>query len=298
MYLLKLAVRPWKLAMWSQSMSSISVAFLLFSITLLFWLEQGLGPVIARLQGDQVLTAYIVPTLPAPQEKELVDAIRVSVGASAERAKEISVRLTTAKDFLNILNAAHPSLSEQLVELSESEPQVSELLIPRFVTVSGLLKSDAATEIKALPGVESVESSEGRTRPIASAFIALRWVARWLALGLFVALLNSLIHLGRSHAAFHGQSLAILRLWGADSIQSQLPCALSGFSIGVLGGVLACVTWFVLQSVLRSRILLLSPAFESLPENGQWFAAFPLMIGAVFGLACGFLGSLPTRRRG
>jgi cell division protein FtsX len=84
MYLLKLAVRPWRLAPFSQVFSALAVAFLLVLVGFLFWMQEGLRPVLTRLQGEQVITAYLRAEVPEKEESKIVDQIRVAVGAAPE----------------------------------------------------------------------------------------------------------------------------------------------------------------------------------------------------------------------
>jgi hypothetical protein len=63
MYLLKLALRPWRLAVFSQFFSGIAVGFLLLMMGFLYWIEEGLKPVMEHLRKEQVVTAYLDSTV-------------------------------------------------------------------------------------------------------------------------------------------------------------------------------------------------------------------------------------------
>ena len=78
MLLLKLSLRPWKLAPASHLFSSVAVGFLLLLVGFLFWMQTGLRPLVARLQGEQVVTAYLDPSVDAKDETKLTQASMLS----------------------------------------------------------------------------------------------------------------------------------------------------------------------------------------------------------------------------
>lgn len=290
MFILKLALRPWKLAFGAQCVSAFSVGFLLFSCTLLVWLERGLGPVIHRLQSEMILTAYLVPSVPKAGEVAVRDEIRTLVGSASERALEVA--LTTGEEFVAHLKKTQPELASELEELRSGSAQgADEPFVPRFVTIAGVIPTGLIEQLKKIAGVESVDASETHSRVTADAFSTLRWLARFLILGLALALMNGLFHLARLHSSFHSQASSILRLWGADSVRTQLPSAISGLSVGLLGGVLAASGWLLTAPVLRDRLVLLAPTLRDLPETGLGFAAFALAVGAAMGVFCGVFGA-------
>ena len=200
MYVLKLALRPWRQAWVSQVTSVFSVGFMVFACTLLIWLERGLNPVIHRLKTEQVLTAYLVPTVPVKDEAQLRDSIRTMVGSSASRT--FDVKLTNGEEFLKELTESYPQLAAELADLKTALPAgasgeaeakavaaESDPILPRYITVSGILGAGLAEKIRAVVGIESVETSEGHFRPLAGAFSTLQWLARFLAVGLLFALI-------------------------------------------------------------------------------------------------------------
>jgi len=64
MFLLKLSMRSWKIAPWSQFLSSLVVGFLLLLLGFLFFLQKSLTSVVSRLERQQVLFVYIKNTVP------------------------------------------------------------------------------------------------------------------------------------------------------------------------------------------------------------------------------------------
>lgn len=301
MYLLKLALRPWRVAPVSQIISSVSVGFLVFGTVLLFWLSWALTPVIHRLQSEQIATAYLVPTVPIGEEKTIEDSIRTLVG-SAE------VRTTTAEEFLKVLKEAQPELATELEEMTTTRPQTVQegseprthedpFLIPRFVTISGMLDSADLEQIKRLTGIESVESSRGRQKPVVEAFLTLRLVSRAMAVGLLLALLTGMLHLARVHAQFHGAAHSILELWGASSVRSKIPSAFSGILVGTLGGFGASLLILFTAPALKTGLGQFSPMLAGLTPIHPLLAGAALGLGMMVGVFCGFAGVLRAPRR-
>ncbi len=288
MILLKLSARPWRLAPWSQLWASLAVGFLLLSSGLLYWLEQGLEPVIDQLKHEQVVTAFLSSDA---DSKQVSDSIRVSLGAHAEDA---AIETVETSGLMNDLQEHYPELARELTDLG---PEASSVL-PRFVSVAGFLPERASDSIRKIPGVESAESSKDRYAKIVGAFQALQWVGRILALGLALATLVGLVHLGRMNAFFHSEAVSILRLWGAGGIALRVPAIFSGALVGGLGGVLAASAWISGASGLALHVRALSPFLKSLPAaSPEWAAAFVvagLLAGGFSGWVAG--SSAPIAR--
>lgn len=286
MYLLKLALRPWRMAPLSQVFSSLAVGFLLLLVGLLFWLEQGLGPVIHRLRSEQVVTAYLDPSLEAAKEQAVVDAIRLSLGASAIEKGRVETKLMGTQDFIQELEGEYPELGRELQNLGGE----MNAIVPRYVTVTGILADSALTEIQKVPGIESAESSKDRYHHIVGAFSTLRWVARILAAGLVLALLTGLMHLSRMNSYLHQDALSLLRLWGASASILKVPGLLSGLWVGLAGGAIAGVGWLLGGSWLASHVRSLSPILQEMNVQGVLPGVSLLAAGALLGMLSGALG--------
>src|SRR4051812_34595422 len=110
MYLLKLSLRPWRLAPLSQVFSALAMGVLLFMVGFLIWMQAGLNPVISRLQGEQVLTAYFKPEVLKKDEPLIVDSVKEAVGAQA--VSEIS--MVDAPKFISLVEKHYPDLAHEL----------------------------------------------------------------------------------------------------------------------------------------------------------------------------------------
>lgn len=280
MFLLKLALRPWRQAPLSQMFTAFAVGLLLLLIGFLFWMERGLRPVLVRLQNEQVVTAYLDPSMEKKDEARIVDTIRTSVGAHAE------VRMVDTRGFLGELKEHYPELSRELEDLGTEMNSI----IPRYVTIAGMLGPNAGDQIKAVPGIEGVDSSKDRYQHIVGAFSALRWVAKLLIIGLCVALFTGLIHLAKMNSQLHQEAIALMRLWGAGAFSLRAPALLSGLWVGLLGGGVACVGWIVAGRWLGLQIRTLSPMLGEMPQPSPFLGAALLGAGILIGALAGTIG--------
>jgi cell division protein FtsX len=288
MLLLKVALRPWRLAPYSQFFSAFAVAFLLLLAGLLFWIQQGLNPVLARLEQEQVITAYVNTAVPASDENKIIDQIQVALGSHAERA---DIKLVQSEQFVEQIKQTYPDLGRELEDLG---PETT-TIVPRYVSISGLLIDSALDKIRAIPGIESADSSRDRNRSVIGAFMTLRWVAKVLSAGLCLALLTGLIHLARTNSYIHRDAVSLLRLLGGDGLQLQIPGILSGVCVGALGGVLALAGWLSAGLWLSTQVKHLSPVLRSMPAANPYHGIVLMLLGIAIGLMAGMIGNLARK---
>lgn len=287
MAIVKLALRPWRQAPLSHIFSSAAVGFLLLLAGFLFWMQAGLRPVLARLQGEQVVTAYLDASVDPKDEEKIVDSIRGSLGAHAETSE---VRFVPAHQFVENLKGAYPDLSRELEDLG---PEMNSV-VPRYVSVSGMLPDESLERIKSVPGIESADSSKDRYAHIVGAFLALRWVAKLLIVGVCLALMTGLIHLSRTNAYMHREALLILKLWGASASELRAPGMISGALVGLLGGAVAFASWLTAGQWLTLQVRSLSPLLREMPAASFGFAGALLLAGVLIGLFAGALGGVAS----
>src|SRR5262249_48701470 len=154
---------------------------------------QGLTPVIHRLENEQVVTAYLDPSLDSKGQNQIVDSIRTSMGAHAE------IKLVRAEEFIGHLRGDYPELAQELLDLGKE----MQGMVPQYISISGILPAQTLGEIRQIKGVQSAESSTDRFRNVIGAFRALKWIALLLTMGLGLAVTTGLIHLGRTNAYLH-----------------------------------------------------------------------------------------------
>jgi cell division protein FtsX len=292
LYLLKLALRPWRIAPMSQFFSAVAVGSLLILFGFLNWMQEGLRPVLSRLQGEQVVTAYLNSAVNSNEEAKLVDTIRMSLGSQNSPAPE--VKLMTAPHFIALVKSQYPDLGKELEDLGQDMNQV----IPRYISVSGILPDAALSKIQSVPGIEYAESSKDRYHHVVGAFAALRWVVRILMGGVGIALFTGLIHLSRMNAYLHKDALTLLRFWGAGNVTLIGPGMISGLSVGFLGGLIALSGWLTAGSWLTHHVRSLSSMLKGMPIVHASLSIQLLLMGAVVGLLAGMLGSFSDAQLG
>ncbi len=284
MYLLRIALRPWRLALLSQVFSSFAVGILLFMVLFLYWLQAGLKPVIYHLQAEQVVTAYLKAEIEKKDEPHIVDTIKESVGSQA--VTEVS--MVDAPQFIRQIEKFYPELAHELGGLGAETHRI----VPRYVSITGMIEDSRIEKIKAVSGVESVESSKDRYRPVVGAFRILRWVARLLSFGLGVALLTGLVHLARMNSYLNQDAVSLLRQWGAGSLTQNAPAVISGLMVGALGGVVASGIWVGAGLSLSRHIRGISPLLKNMPIASPTGIIILLAAGVLAGSVAGALGSL------
>lgn len=288
MYLLKLSLRVWKIAPLSQTFSAIAVGFLLVLIGFLFWIQQGLQPILARLQTEQVVTAYLSSSVDPKGEASLLDEVRQVIGP--ENSAE--VKLITAPQFVTLLKNQYPDLGRELEDLGQEMFQV----IPRYISITGTLGSFSLEKIRGIHGIESAESSKDRYRPIVGAFSVLRWVTRVLMVGVILALLTGLIHLSRMNIYLHHDALSLLKFWGAGRGTLAVPGVISGLVVGILGGAIASTGWLTAGNSMVHHIRAISSILKGMPTVHSHIAMSLFIAGCGVGTISGFLGSLSIFR--
>lgn len=283
MLLLRLALRPWKIAPLSQVFSALAVGFLLIMSAFLYWMQEGLKPVLNRLKHEQVVTAYLQPDLQAEREKEIIEAVQKTLGENSR----VELQLISPQKFISQIKGQYPDLGKELEEMGSEMIQV----VPRYLSLSGWLPETVLETLKATPGVSSAETSQGRYQQIYGAFSILRWVAKLMVVGLCLALFTGLIHLARMNSYIHREVVGILKFWGGTATTQRLPSLISGLSIGVVGGGLAAIAWVTGGVALIRQIRELSPFLAEMPQAYFQLSLVLFFTGALIGLFSGIMGS-------
>lgn len=281
MFLLKLSIRSWRVAPWSQLFFSLAVGFLLLLLGFLFFLQKSLTSVISRLEHQQVLFVYVKDAVPNAKPF-LVEKLRALVGPH------------TTMQWMGT--------SEVLASLKEGEirkqwealgPEMMKI-IPQFIALSGVFSRATLEQIQAFPEVDSLESLKDRSSA-SSAFIVLRWILCLLLVGIFCVLSLGFFQLAQMNAHLHQDCLAILAFWGAAQKILFVPGVFHSFLVGFLGGLLALVVWwagscFVMEQV-RSAFFMLKGVFVCEPRLVRISSFSLCCLGGAMGIIAGALSS-------
>jgi cell division transport system permease protein len=283
MYLMKLALRPWRVAPWSQLVSALAVGFLFMLVGLSVWIWMGLDPVIDRLKNEQVITAYIDPSIDPKAEQKTVDQIHLSLGAHAVA----DVQVVQPEEFIKTLKGSYPDLARELEDLG---PETT-TLVPRYVSIAGILPPETLENIKAVPGIESAESSRDRYSGVIGGFTTLKTMLFLLTGGLLFALLTGLTHLSRLNVGLMADAVSIMKLLGASQWSMRGPAMLSGLFVGAAGGLCALIGWMTLGMGLSRHIRELSVLLRDVPQAPVWLGAALLLASALTGFLAAGLGT-------
>lgn len=274
MYLLKLALRPWKKAAWVQVLSALSFSFFAFLVSLLFWMDRELKPLVQRLRTDQVITAYMSPGVSQQEETGIVDSIRMTVGAAPD------IQVVEPSAFLDELKQSYPQLSDEIAQLG---PEMK-TAVPKFVSIAGLIPASQVEHVRGIKGIESVEISQNKLRSAAGPFQTLRLFSKIIMIGLCLAWFCGILLLGRMVRGLHLDTMQMMDLLGASHFEKRIPSLLSGSMIGLVSGVIASIGWIWAAPLLIKSLRSFSPALIGMNTPS------PVLAGAIF-VVCLLMGS-------
>lgn len=281
MYPLKLALRPWKLSPLSQWLASVTLGFLLFIFSLLFWFQDGLTPILARLSSDQVVTAYLDHS-PETDSNKIVDTIKTQVGSSAQQ-----VDYTDSQGFVTELEKSYPDLAREVSSLGQDLKQIA----PQYVTIRGSLSPAQVENVKRIPGVESIDSSTERFRPILESLTATQWITRIFMAACLLGLFTLLLLMSRLNHSVHAEAFRLIEQLGGTRLQARLPQVVNQTMLGLLGGTLAATAWIFSQTILVQKIHAFSPFLQSMPPAPASSIFLLIGIGAAMGWLTGWMNS-------
>ena len=275
---LKLALRPWRSLPLVQWMGVFSLAILMIGMNAVYWLNGSVDAILTRLGSERVVTVYLEPTATG----ELVDAIRTSLGSSAVDAKVVD-----QKGFLADLEKTHPQLAKEVQALGADTDWVA----PRFMTLRGALPNESIEKIKALPGVEAIDLSEERLKPIAQSLRTIQSVSRGFLFGLAMAFLTTLFLVARLNRQVQGDSVRLIRQFGGTPFQAKLPQLIHQASIGAAAGAASAAVWLYAQPILVYHLGSLSPYFRDLKLQHPALVFAWILVATAIGGASAALAS-------
>ena len=283
MFFIKVGLRPWRIAPFSQMLNSLTIGFLLCCLGFVTWAQKAFLPIIDRIKHEQVVTVYLQPPVTVARQNQLAETLKVQLGASPTRTIEVEV--SSEEGFIQKLKDQYPSLAQEVISLGRDVSNV----VPKYITLSGRMSSEAISGIEKLGEVESVVTSQHRFSLLLHSLTYLRWMTLSAGVVLALVLLFCIFQFVRIHSFWQADAVELIRLFGGHSLKERLPGLWSGACLGVAGGVVAVTAWSVLAPVVSAKILHLFPETE---QAAVTVSVLPLIVlflsGALTGAVSGF----------
>jgi cell division protein FtsX len=279
MYSLKLALRPWRLSPLSQWMSAMTLGILLFLFSFLGWFSNALDPILAKLSSDQVLTAYLDVAEGTSGEK-ITDQIKIQLGSSANRVEYVN-----SDGFISELGKLYPDLAREVSSLG----QEMKVIAPEYVSIRGQMDPQQVEKIKGIKGVESIDSSIERFKPISESLMTTQFVSRLFLVAALFGLLTVLFLMSRLNASIHQEARRLIYQLGGTRLQARIPQVFHQTFLGVLGGLIAATAWLFSQSFWVHKIQAFSPYFRDLAPASSGSTFWVIAMGAILGFLSGWM---------
>lgn len=285
---LRLSLRPWKSAPMTQWMALGSLSFILVGFNSVYWMGENVSTIVEKLEAERIVTVYLDPSVgkrpdePHLQTGAIQDAIRTQLGSS-----RISSDYTDAQTFLKDLESSYPELAREVQALGAD----AEWVTPRFFTLKGAVSDSTIEELKKIPGIEGIESSDKKVHPVTQSLKAIFWVSRLFTAGLGLAFVTLLFLIARLNRQCQSEVASMIRQWGGTRLQMRLPQIWNQFFLACSAAVLSIAAWIYCQPLLMRHMGALSPYLRELklqPPIKMLAVAFS---AALFGWVSGWLTS-------
>jgi cell division protein FtsX len=230
----------------------------------LLHLERSVTSAAERVERETRFTVFLSEAATGPEQ--LRDEIRLKLGAHAET--EIKSQVVSKAEVVDHLKKNHPDLYAEIRDLGAEGDQ----LVPRAVhLVTEVDPSDrdaVVASLQKIPGIESVQTSEGHSKVLRSPVHGLRWLLRALVIGVLAAWVVGWVSLARSQASGLEGIQQNLKLWGAGEFGSRLPGVLAGIWVGLPAAILACASYWAFARPILMKLSSESILFASTGVTG------------------------------
>jgi cell division protein FtsX len=263
------------------------MSFIMLVMGMLLWFSSALDPLMTKLMSEKVVTVYMDPTQENFAPTKVVDAIKVQMGSAA---KQISMEEISSDVFLDRLEKNYP---EMVKEISSLGPDAKKMM-PHYVSLRGSVDTTLIESIQKIEGVESVDTSASKYRPIIETFQALKSILKVLSIAALAALFVLLFYTAKLNHTLHRDAMQIIKQLGGTTFQSKLPQFTHQISIGVLSGFVASILCFALAPMMVKQIQSFSPYFKNMEAPSVVF----ILGFAAMGAVCGFVSTLWVQLKG
>lgn len=254
MHFVKFMFRAWKRAFPVQALSVLALSFSFVALAMSVFFERSITPVVDRIRSEQVITVYLRGGEDSKSAAAMADTIRVSVGAQA-----IRVQAGEPAQFIKDISTQNAELAKQIQGMGAEMNN----LLPRYVTLQGRVSAEQLRKIDAIAGVERIESSRDRYRPVIESFASIKRIVLSAEAGFALIIFLIIAYIAQVNAHLQRDVAALLKHWGATPFQARLPTLLSCGFTGLITGVLAAAIWMLMQPIVLMQIRGFSPVFAS-----------------------------------
>ena len=264
MPILKLSLRTWRTSPGHQAGACLLSASLLLSGSVLLHLERSVSSAAERVERETRFTVFLADSAAAPEK--LSDEIRLKLGAHAET--DIKSKLVSKNEVVDHLRKNHPDLYAEIRDLGAEGDQLVPRAVHLVTEVEPNEREAVVASLQKIPGIESVQTSEGHSKVLRSPVHGLRWLLRALVVGVLAAWVVGWVSLARSQAAGLDGIQANLKLWGASELGSRLPGVLAGVWVGLPAAIMACASYWAFARPILMKLSTESVLFASSGVTG------------------------------
>lgn len=250
----------------------LTLAIALFAAGLTRAVDTLLQGVLASLEGQVRLTAYLAPSVAPAAQSQLA--------AGLETSLKTPVRLVTPEMAMSRLAAQLPELGGVLERVSDNPlPASLELDVPGGWREPGRLEQ-LAVQLRAVEGVTEVDYGEEAVKRLSTLARAIRLAALFafiVVLGATIVIVSATLQL----AIYSRRTeIEIQKLVGATNRFVKVPFLLEGFLQGALGAMLAVAALAALFHFAGPRLQALF-TYLSLPTSASLLT--PILCAEVLG---------------
>ena len=276
MYLLKLAIRPFRRSTVSMLLYAFTFGGIAFLLSALAWMEIQVLPHVLHKVNEERAIVFL--------SNAVSDA---DLDALAHRVEEIvglQVRVVDRKSALSVLSDAYPDMAQEMKDLGTLEAS----LIPRYFLIQGALNESDLKSLGGIEGLERVQTLGVRKHEWVTALSRSLWLLDFVKIALGTLLFTLLVLLIRLFQVSFQDYRSIAILMGGGGIASVAPNLISGALWGVAAsGVAAVGAWLMEGSLVLWKQWL--PEAQIEPFLKSWFGLALLLGCFAVGTGAGWL---------
>lgn len=261
---------------WINILSTLTVGSSLLIITLAVFFLYNIEFIANHLPERFSMMVYLQDSLSQDDTRHIIETLR-------QRPEIVTVRYISKEDALLELKQTLKDSTQILEGLDENplSPSLEIKLRKEFVTPA--LTSKISSEIKQLPGVETIYYGER----IAEAIHLLKRSVQNISIIIFLTISVGVVFVTYSTVKIlfyrKKEEIEILKLLGATGSFIRAPFLIEGGVIGLFGGILGVVGAFVFYFAVSYRLSEVIPMLKTLIFPIEVLIALPF-VGVILGI--------------